>query len=843
MSTKTTFKRIALVAVAALGFGVLTSVAPASAAERTPTSITLGTGSPARAGQVTSVSVGASFAAALADNDTMTVAAKVLTAPTGSLTKVATASVLSNTPSGSSPSQTGVLAFTGSASGTTDAATNTSQTAAVAGISSVAVSAVVTRNSTSTTSTTWSGLTLNFTPDVAGTYTILVSAGNTTFTTGNASAVWTITTGGAPTKITVTNLGGQVVTGGSNGVALEVDLYDAAGNATILAQDEGITVTTTDTTVTLTDGALAPSDVVAGAYYLQAKANGTVAAGSAVITFRGNGLIPTTVVTNTSVTKVVTTAWPATETAALTTAGTAVVGTNTTSALGLTVKAAAALTISGLNSSATVATNHNATVTTAAGDVYDTYVTVAATTAALTGTATTTFTAPAPSTVATASVVLGRLTVTSTYGVAKEDKISVTGTTSVLSATGGTNKFVAAVVDQYGDAIANVAVSASVAGRNAAVSKVLGVTDANGLVTFSLTDAGTTGTSDTVTFTASTATTTTSATATITYGTVTVDSVTVSGGSKAETIAGSTLTAINGADNGPETSAVAIKAVVKDASGNLLAGVPVTFTVDAGAIKKTASVDYATVYTGADGAATTYAFNWLSGKQTITATAGGKSSTDYLTWAATDATTARVLTATSTGDIVSLKVVDRFGNGVKGVAINLSRTGAGLFGNGASTQDITTDKLGSADVRFIGSGTVVAELASTYAQAYATAGNITTKAATAAVAGTTKGTGATLAPAGVAKVSLAIEESSNSTLAAAQSASDAAAEATDAANAATDAANAAAEAADAATAAAQDAADAVAALSTQVSEMIDALKKQITALTNLVIKIQKKVKA
>jgi hypothetical protein len=72
---------------------------------------------------------------------------------------------------------------------------------------------------------------------------------------------------------------------------------------------------------------------------------------------------------------------------------------------------------------------------------------------------------------------------------------------------------------------------------------------------------------------------------------------------------------------------------------------------------------------------------------------------------------------------------------------------------------------------------------------------------------------------------------------------DAAAEATDAANAATDAANAAAEAADAATAAAQDAADAVAALSTQVAEMIDALKKQITALTNLVIKIQKKVKA
>ena len=32
MSTKTTFKRIALVTVAALGFGVLTSVVPANAA-------------------------------------------------------------------------------------------------------------------------------------------------------------------------------------------------------------------------------------------------------------------------------------------------------------------------------------------------------------------------------------------------------------------------------------------------------------------------------------------------------------------------------------------------------------------------------------------------------------------------------------------------------------------------------------------------------------------------------------------------------------------------------------------------------------------------------------------
>jgi len=74
-------------------------------------------------------------------------------------------------------------------------------------------------------------------------------------------------------------------------------------------------------------------------------------------------------------------------------------------------------------------------------------------------------------------------------------------------------------------------------------------------------------------------------------------------------------------------------------------------------------------------------------------------------------------------------------------------------------------------------------------------------------------------------------------------ATDAANEATDAANAATDVALAAADAADAATAAAQDASDAVAALSASVSKLISSLRAQITSLTNLVIKIQKKVKA
>jgi hypothetical protein len=74
-------------------------------------------------------------------------------------------------------------------------------------------------------------------------------------------------------------------------------------------------------------------------------------------------------------------------------------------------------------------------------------------------------------------------------------------------------------------------------------------------------------------------------------------------------------------------------------------------------------------------------------------------------------------------------------------------------------------------------------------------------------------------------------------------AADAAEEALAAANDATDAALSAAEAAEAATAMAQEAVDAVADLSASVTKLISALRAQITTLTNLVVKIQKKVKA
>jgi hypothetical protein len=819
MSTKTTFKRVALVAVAALGFGVLSSVAPATAGV---TAVSAGTSSPARVSATSTTTITATH---LSTDTSFVVAAKVTSAP-------ATSTLLSDTHTATSSAGKGVYFAQATGAG------SISNLSLVAG----GASATVAQSAADATSST---VVLGFRADVAGTYSILVSTGNTSFAAGDASTVVTITTVGAPTTIALASVAGQVVDTGTKGQLMSMSLKDAAGNATVLAPNEAITLTESDTTVEvkgLADSAdstdsssysfgVDSANLVAGVYYFRATDSGAIAAGSTVITATGGGLLPSTLQVSASATKILATTATADVLACTTTANCTTVTTGNSFAA--TVKGATGISISSLSAAGATGANYlAAVVNNAAATTYDTYYSSAA------AATTATFTAPAPSTGKTVVVDFGQATATFTFGAANATSLVVQGSDSVLSATAGSNKFVVLVRDQYTAAMANVAVSVAVSGRNTVATRAVGVSDANGLVTYTLTDAGTTGTVDTLTFTGAG-----SVTAKVTYGTVTVGSVTVTGGATADTIAGTTKTAINGADNGPESSYVEIKAVVKDANGNLLAGVPVTFTTDAGAIVKTAAIDYSTVYTGTDGAATTRAFNWLVGKQTVTATAGGVAKAGHINWVATSTSSARVLSAVATGDIVSLKVVDRFGNGVAGVTINLSRTGSGLFGNGASTQNIDTDKNGTADVRFTGSGTVVAELASTYAQAYDVAGQIAETAVTAAVAGTTKGTGASLAPAGVAKVSVAIEAGADSATTSAAAAADAAAEATDAANAATDAANAAAEAADAATAAAQDAADAVAALSTQVSEMVNALKKQITALTNLVIKIQKKVRA
>jgi len=445
----------------------------------------------------------------------------------------------------------------------------------------------------------------------------------------------------------------------------------------------------------------------------------------------------------------------------------------------------------------------------------------------------------------------GNATITVTSEAPAVTTVTPYPATSLKAATGGSVALQAKVTDQFGAAYANAAVIVTVTGRNATTSNVNLATDANGYVSYTLTDASTSTTSltDVVKFASGTP----SGSVTITYGTYAAKTITITGGNTTAGVEAATDT-INPiyAGDGVENGQISFTATVKDANGALLAGVPVTFSVAGTGVAITSNTQ--TVYTGAAGTAKAYLYAWIAGKYTITATSGTASGTATSTWADTTPTYARVISASASGNVVTGKAVDRLGNPVQGVTLYASTTAPANIG-GLFVATATTAADGTAKWVITNTGTVTVSAVSptalagtTYGQTCALAGNLDCAvpgtAATAFTASTT-GTatkaetyvGASFAPAGVVSASVDVTDTT------ASDSVDAANEATDAANAATDAANAAAEAADAATAAAQDAQAAVADLAAQVATLIAGIKAQITALTNLVIKIQKKVKA
>jgi hypothetical protein len=726
--------------------------------------------------------------------------------------------------------------------------------------------AIVSPNRLATFKTT--KLTLKINPDIAGTYTILVTANAASaagYSAGKISTSYTITTAGAPKTLSVSSVGGAATTSSTYGQLFGLSMKDADGKATVLGLNEAITFSDADTTTTLQSGPTTAGSAISsfgagddyantGVYYVRALGSASAATGTSTLTFEGSGLLPSTLTINTTITTKTVTASAGTITAACTTAANC-----TGTAPDFTTSAAQSLTFAGFTTGSTTAdVAHKAEVTNSSGFVYTSFVTIAKATTAATKA---TFSAPAPAKGGTqVSVVVGGTTATLTYGAPAADAIAVSGTKSVLSATGGSTTWVIAATDQYGNGVQYTPVAVSVAGRNTVASTSIGVTDADGFITYKLTDAGTTGTKDTLTFTSGSLT---AVTATVTYGTVTVSKVSFTGGSTTAGVTAATpvVNSISAGDT-PEASAVAASVTLTDASGNLLAGVPVVFSVEAAdAAKLAIDTTMVTVYTGSDGKAASSVYAWIAGTYTVTATAGGVTGTGSYTFANSTAADARVLSASSADGLITAKVVDRFGNPVSGVTVYVSRvSGTGYFGTGVTKTNTTTGTDGVAEFTMNGVATVKVStlsydaVAGTNAsgQTCALAGNLTcavgataAKAFTATTAGTitvaAANVGSTFAPAGVSSVEVSV--SNNAAADNAQAATDAAAEATDAANAATDAANAAAEAADAATAAAQDAADAVAALSAQVATLISGLKSQLTALTNLVIKIQKKVKA
>jgi hypothetical protein len=452
------------------------------------------------------------------------------------------------------------------------------------------------------------------------------------------------------------------------------------------------------------------------------------------------------------------------------------------------------------------------------------------------------------------------------------DAGAITPTVNTIASTSGGSVTITGVArDNFGRALGSTAVTAVVTGRNPSTVAQTAITDALGNFSFTIADANTTSllTSDTVTLDIATPATP-DRVVTILYGaanaasSVRLTTPNTTLGVANDTVsargitAGTSATGLAGAEAGNFT----ITARVTNAAGAVLTGVPVTWSVagDGAAILSTTRL----VYTDLTGTATARIYGWKSGTYTVTATAGAVSGTGTVTFAQSDAASARKITATATGNVVTAKAEDRFGNPVSGVRIFARiASGTGFFGTGVTSTfaDTTIDGTatfvvsgGSSSVTVSNisfsspAGTVVGQTSAAVGNDIGGADAVAFKdpvAGTATVAET--GTGNVLAfeAAGVssATVAVTVEDS-------AAAAADAAAEAIDAANAATDAANLAAEAADAATVAAEearDAADAATAaveeLSTQVATLMAALRAQITTLANTVAKIAKKVRA
>jgi trimeric autotransporter adhesin len=918
MSTKTTFKRVALVVVAALGFGVLTSVAPATAAPQTATSVVVGTVPTGRVGVTSSVPFKI-YTAGLVAADTLNISAEITSAPLLGGAANAASALGSSGPSATIDDNDtgGLMALSSSSSSTAafgavttlhgridegvrasgiDVTGDTDDTVAASHVPLYVITAADVAAGYITAY-------VRITPDVAGSFTVMVSATNfgasygltrsatvnQLYSAGDISASFTFTTAGAPSSVTLTQAAGGTIHAGStygvpvavtvNGTLGSLDSIDltTSGSGTISLDSSSYATTKSLTSTQFAGGATAivwlkDTGTTAATISLKATSSGALAAFSASKTFSVQAATG-------SATALVNDVYGSTTTygdasAAITGAATPYTVTVATTSTGQTLGwswAGAAAT-----KGYVTVTDTAGVITGIAGLVWDESYALAATDEGLSlsfagnanglVTATSLYSVVVP--VGAAATTVGMAAAT-TYNVVSADKSSgaftitpTTGSSSYQVAPGAGIAMTAQVKDQYGVAWASKSVTITTSGRNNPTATTA-VTDASGKVTFTSADTSTSTTNivDSVTFTSTVGGTITAKTITLNYGNTAPSTVLLTAGSTTLGVTSLTTTylPIAAGKAGPSGTLVTVSATVADASANAIAGTPVTWTIaGTGCAIPTNKV---TSYTAATGIATSSAYAWITGTCTVTATAGTKTGTASLTWRSETASQARTVSAAVNGTVVTATVKDRFGNGVKGVTVYATKSGAAYFGAGIGRTSSVTDANGNAEFSVAGGSASVtvsvidydAASGAVFGQTCALAGNHTcATASTAAVAftATTVGTattaetgvGASFAPAGVASATVSV---TGDTTAAdnAQAATDAAAEATDAANAATDAANAAAEAADAATAAAQDAADAVAALSAQVATLISGLKAQLTALTNLVIKIQKKVKA
>jgi len=924
MSTKTTFKRIALVTVAALGFGVLTSVAPATAKDgSTAGSISLD------ASSITIVKNGSGLTGVVrislfdldgaADtlNASETITAAVIGVPAVDTKTVALNAAdisfaeLKETTAGGEKDyviDNAVVANTDGAFGSLNspvgdgAQTTTASVYALALLGgSGAISNVVDKGyytvrlrlsdstgfivSEKTLKIQWVSSEANAGASIAVTTTGTIQKGVAiAYTTGNTIKAVLSNDGGV----------GRVYVSPASGYVPVAPTLSAA-----LTDVDGVVLTTG--TMSVSDSGTAGQDYVATTTYPTASSSSQLDGTYGVYATDTTTLDTATAATtnqirirlaNSSTQKSATIAHYAVSLASAT------VSTMTTSATGISVlntatpyalpitATSATVKVTALTSAGVAVTNQPITFTIAwsgnynAGDVSPiaTKVTTVYTDASGIATLAVTNSSPIDSGVATITAAgfasAGTKSNVLNWTKSQASTITVTPAAQKVKLL-STNVFTATVTDAYGAPVSGVVLTPSVSGANADLTARASVTTgADGTATVSVTDAAALTTeTDTITFTS--ASPSKSGSTTVTYVTtvpviatftgyyatddsLTSTSITTPVPTTGIYSSGTTKLVISQTRNyskaistsGTTTDElVAFRFLAKDAAGAAVVGIPVTVTAGTGGFLLS-SLNLVTTSRTLVTDALGY-INFVGGAKgvgavTFTVASGAATGGTASIWAANTATTdARTVTltgsatGTANGALVPLTatVTDRNGNPVTSVAVSMTATGAGVFAGGATTQTFTTDSTGTftfSATSYVSEGGVAS---------YKAAITSTTYASSAAGYTSSTAVDSTLA-AGASSATLTVTYAAGASSSdVAQTAADAAAEATDAANAATDAANAAAEAADAATAAAQDAADAVAALSAQMATLIAGLKAQMTALTNLVIKIQKKVKA
>ncbi|HVV74971.1 MAG TPA: Ig-like domain-containing protein [Mycobacteriales bacterium] len=297
---------------------------------------------------------------------------------------------------------------------------------------------------------------------------------------------------------------------------------------------------------------------------------------------------------------------------------------------------------------------------------------------------------------------------------------------------GGTVTVKATVTDQFGTAVAGSPnITYFVTGRNNAKT---GTAAADGTITY--TDAGTVPTQKTDTIQVTDNTDHFNGTATVDYvtgstsaGTVTVDT---SGLGVSDATCG--LSGNTAATNVALQHTTEVCAVVKNSTGEVLAGKAVTFTVSNGQVAAHGGLTSSsgTTYqatTDAAGVAFADVTSTKAGAQTVTATADGVSGTGTVTYAGPAASQAYAIAlAPATATVApagqqkfTATVTDKFGNPVPGVSVSFTQSGPGSIG-GASSASVTTASDGTASVTLgtaatdKGSGSVTATIATTGTQ-------------------------------------------------------------------------------------------------------------------------------